>query len=315
MNKQKVISIVLPAYNEGSNVNVVYEHLVEVFEKLPYELQILYVNDGSKDDTLDFLRALAAKDSRVDYLSFSRNFGHQAAVKAGYYYAVGDAVISMDCDMQHPPRMLPELLAKWEEGYEVVYTIREQDKRLGWFKRTSSSTFYRVVNALSDVKIEDGAADFRLLDRKVANVVATLSEDDPFLRGMIKWVGFKQYAIPYRPDERVAGESKYTLSKMFKLAIAGVTSFSVRPLHLAIWIGGIVTFLSLLLVPYVIWSFFTDHVAAGWSSMMLAIGFLGGVQLLVLGVVGLYIGKIFMQTKQRPVFIVSEMSKNNVGGI
>lgn len=311
--EQKTVSIVLPAYNESSNVNIVYKHLVEVFETMPYTLQILYVNDGSADDTLLHLRALAKGDSRVDYISLSRNFGHQVAVKAGYYHAIGDAVISMDCDMQHPVRLIPELLAKWEQGYDVVYTVRARDKSLSWFKRTSSSAFYKIVNTLSDIKIEEGTADFRLLDRRVADVIATMREEEPFLRGMIKWVGFRQYAIPYQPDKRVAGQSKYTFSKMLSLAISGVTSFSVRPLHLAIWIGAIFTLISLLLLPYVIWSFVNDHAALGWSSLMLAIAFFGGIQLIVLGVVGLYIGNIFIQTKQRPLFVISEKSSNNVG--
>lgn len=309
---KKTISVVLPAYNESSNVNVVYDGLVKVLETLPYDFNILYVNDGSSDDTLEYLEKLSKSDSRVDYISFSRNFGHQAAVKAGYYYAPGDAVISMDCDMQHPPEILPKLLEKWEEGYEVVYTIREKDMRLSWFKRTTSSGFYKVINALSDIKVEDGSADFRLLDRGVAQLVASMEENDTFLRGMVKWVGFKQYAVHYTQNNRVAGDTKYTLKKMMGLAIAGVTSFSLRPLHLALWIGGIFTVLSLLSLPYVIWSLVTDHAAAGWSSMMLAISFFGGVQLMVLGVVGMYIGKIFMQAKRRPNFIISRQSKNNI---
>lgn len=309
---KKTISIVLPAYNESSNVNIVYESLIALFDTLPYTLNLLYINDGSSDDTLEHLEKLASKDSRVDYISFSRNFGHQAAVKAGYYHATGDAVISMDCDMQHPPRLIPELIAKWEEGYEVVYTIREKDKKLSWFKRSTSATFYRVINAISDIKIEDGAADFRLLDRDVARLIGSMSESDTFLRGMVKWVGFKQIAIPYQPDKRVAGESKYTLKKMITLAIAGVTSFSLRPLHVALWIGALFTAFSLLSLPYVIWSLVTDHAAAGWSSMMLAICFFGGVQLMVIGVMGLYIGKIFIQTKKRPTFIISKQSKNNI---
>lgn len=312
---EKLISIVIPAYNEGENVKTVHANIVEVFARLPYRLQILFVNDGSSDDTLEHLRALSTEDKRVDYLSFSRNFGHQAAVKAGYYYASGDAVISMDCDMQHPPRMLPELIAKWEEGYEVVYTRRSKDERLSWFKRTTSSAFYRFINMLSDVKFEDGTADFRLLDRKVADVIATMDENDPFLRGIVKWVGFKQYAFDYQPDARIAGESKYTLRKMLRLAINGITSFSVRPLNLAIWIGSIISILSLLVLPYVIYSMVTGHATAGWSSTILIISFLGGLQLTLIGVVGLYVGRIFVQSKQRPNFIIAERSANNVGEV
>lgn len=312
---EKLISIVIPAYNEGENVRTVYTNIVEVFATLPYRLQILFVNDGSADDTLEHLCALAEMDKCVDYLSFSRNFGHQAAVKAGYYYAAGDAVISMDCDMQHPPRMLPELLAKWAEGYEVVYTRRAKDEKLSWFKRKSSSAFYRFINMLSDVKFEDGTADFRLLDRKVADVIATMNETDPFLRGIVKWVGFKQYAIDYQPDQRVAGESKYTLRKMLRLAINGITSFSVRPLHLAIWVGAIISILSLLILPYVLYSIATGHAAAGWSSTILIITFLGGLQLTLIGIVGLYVGRIFVQSKQRPNYIIAQRSSNNVGEV
>lgn len=303
---KKLISIVIPAYNESCNVTVVHEHIRQVFSSLDYNLQLLFVDDGSSDDTMQYLRALAAEDSTVDYVQFSRNFGHQAAVKAGYFYAKGDAVISMDCDMQHPPRLLPLLIKKWEEGYEVVYTRREQDKRLSRFKRTSSAMFYQTLNSLSDVKLESGTADFRLLDRKVVNVINSLTESDPFLRGLVKWVGFRQSAIDYKPDERCAGQSKYTLRKMMTLAIQGVTSFSVRPLHLAIWVGAIMSIASVLYLPYVIYSFYTGHAMAGWSSILLTIVLLGGIQLILLGLVGMYIGKIFIESKQRPTYIVTE---------
>lgn len=303
----KLISVVIPAYNEGSNVRVMYQNVKAIFSNIPYRLQILFVDDGSVDDTIEHLRELSSEsDGVVDYVQFSRNFGHQAAVTAGYAYAKGDAVISMDCDMQHPPELIVEMLAKWEQGYEVVYTRREEDKRQGLFKRKTSNMFYLSLGYLSDIKLEKGVADFRLLDRKVADVVNALSEDDPFLRGIVKWVGFKQYAIDYRPNERCAGETKYTIRKMCKLAMQGVTSFSVRPLHLAIWIGAIMSLLSILYLPYVIYSFYIGHAMAGWSSVIMTIVMLGGLQLMIIGIVGLYIGKIFIQSKSRPRYIVTE---------
>ena len=302
----KKVSIVVPSYNEQGNTKVLYEALAAVFAALPYRWEVVFVDDGSSDHTLAELQALAEEHKNVFWIELSRNFGHQSALRAGLALATGDAVVSMDGDMQHPPVFLPRLIEKWEEGYEVVYTLREEDRSLSAFKRGSSKAFYRVLNLLSSVKVEPGAADFRLLDRKVVDVLNALGESDPFLRGLVKWVGFRQVGLEYRPDARLSGVSKYSFKKMMNLALRGITSFSERPLHVALWIGGVMTAAALLYLPYVIWAVATDHAIAGWASVLTTIVFFGGVQLLMLGIIGLYIGKIFVQSKRRPEYIIRD---------
>lgn len=302
----KKVSIVVPSYNEGGNVRVLYSAVAAVFASLPYRWELIFVDDGSTDDTLAELKALADEHKNLFWVELARNFGHQSALRAGLSLATGDAVVSMDGDMQHPPLFLPRLLEKWDEGYEVVYTLRAQDKKLSAFKRGSSKAFYRVLNLLSDVKVEPGAADFRLLDRRVVDVLNALGEADPFLRGLVKWVGFRQIGLEYMPEERFSGQSKYNFKKMMNLALRGITSFSERPLRLALWVGGVFTVLALLYLPYVVWSVVTGHAMAGWASLLMTVVFFGGVQLLILGIIGLYIGKIFVQSKGRPEFIVRQ---------
>lgn len=305
--KNRKISIVVPAYNESSNVEALYAAIAEQFNDIQgFAWELIFVDDGSIDDTLPKIINMAERYKNVFYIEFSRNFGHQAALKAGMELATGDAVITMDADMQHPPRFIPRLIEKWVEGYDVVYTLRVEDKRLPWFKRKSSNAFYGLMGSLSDIKVDRGAADFRLLDRKVLRVLNSLSESDPFLRGLVKWVGFKQIGLPYEPDERLSGESKYNLKGMIKLALRGIISFSERPLHIAIWVGSLLALCSLIYLPYVIWALSTDHAMAGWSSLILTVVFLGGIQLLIMGIIGLYIGKIFIQSKARPEYIVKK---------
>ncbi|MEF9949718.1 MAG: glycosyltransferase family 2 protein [Mucinivorans sp.] len=302
--EEKLISIVVPAYNEARNVEVLYDALAAEFARLAYRWEVIFVDDGSTDDTLLRVKELASIHENVFFVEFSRNFGHQSALRAGMRMAAGQAVITMDADMQHPPRFVPSLIEAWADGYQVVYTLRAPDKRLGWFKRTSSDAFYGIFGSISQVKVDRGAADFRLLDRQVVDVINSLGEADPFLRGLVKWVGFKQKALDYVPDVRFSGESKYQFRQMLNLALRGITSFSERPLHLALWVGSLLAVASLLYLPYVIWALCTGHAMAGWASLILTVVFLGGVQLLILGLVGLYIGKIFVQSKARPEYIV-----------
>ncbi|RYD75298.1 MAG: glycosyltransferase, partial [Sphingobacteriales bacterium] len=223
---------------------------------------------------------------------------------AGMDHAFGDCVISMDCDMQHPPEIIPEMLKKWEEGFEVVYTIREEDTNLSKGKRSSSSLFYKILNWLSDIELEPGAADFRLLDQKVVNVFRNFHENEPFLRGLVKWLGFKQYAIRYNPASRFSGKSKYTLKKMFSLALHGVTSFSIKPLYSAVYLGFTLSFASVLYIPYIIYAFANNVEVSGWASVIMTIVFFGGLQLIILGIIGIYVGKMFMQSKNRPNYII-----------
>jgi glycosyltransferase involved in cell wall biosynthesis len=265
---------------------------------------VIFVDDGSSDGTIEKLKTIGHLDDNLYYLELSRNFGHQNALKAGYDYADGDCIISMDGDMQHPPEMIPQFIEKWEEGYDVVYTCREYQDEATIFKTKSSDLFYKMINSLSDTKLEKGTADFRIIDRRVANVLSTLNENGLFMRGLVKWLGFKQYAIYYTAEARFSGKSKYTVKKMVKFAVQGITAFSVRPLYIATGVGLFFSVLAVLYIPYILISYFTGHVVSGWSSLLATIVFFGGVQLMVLGIIGMYLGKLFMQSKQRPNYII-----------
>lgn len=308
---KKLVSIVIPAYNEADNIFVIAESIKSVFSTINYDYEIILVDDGSADHTLEKIKEYSNTSEHIFFLEFSKNFGHQLAVKAGMDHAFGDCVISMDCDMQHPPELIPEMLIKWEEGFEVVYTIREEDKALSKGKRSSSSLFYKLLNWLSDIDLEPGAADFRLLDQKVVNIFRNFQENEPFLRGLVKWLGFKQYAIKYNPAARFSGKSKYTVKKMFRLALHGVTSFSIKPLYTAVYLGFIFSFASVLYVPYVIYAFVNNVEVSGWASMLMTIVFFGGLQLIILGIIGIYVGKMFMQTKNRPNYIIRSTNIQN----
>ena len=304
----KKIDIVVPCYNESENIRPLYEAIKEVFAKeLPdYDFNLLLVNDGSHDSSLLVLQQLAKEDNRIKYLSFSRNFGHQLAVKAGLDHAFAPAVISMDADLQHPPALIPTLIRKWEEGAQVVATLRTYPEEISKKKRKSSQQFYKLLNLLSDIEIKEGSADFRLLDQAVVEVIRHMRENEPFLRGMVPWVGFTQVYVPYTAQARYAGETKYTIKKMFQLALSGVTSFSVKPLYFAVFLGFFFSLLSVLYVPYVIYSFLNGSEISGWASLIMTIVFFGGLQLIILGIIGVYIGKIFTQTKERPAYIIQE---------
>ena len=302
----KLVSIVIPVYNESINIPVVLKAVQNVMSAVPYDYEITFVDDGSKDNTLQTLKKLSAENAFVNFLSFSRNFGHQYALKAGIDHAKGDCVISMDGDMQHPPELIPEMLKAWEDGFDVVYTVRKEDKNLSYFKRKSSNIFYTLLNRLADIEMEQGTADFRLLNKNVAAIIRGLSEYDLFFRGLVKWMGFSQMAIEYDPSERLSGNSKYTLKKMMRFAMQGITSFSTRPLYAAAYLGFIISLLSVLYIPYALWSHYFGHTISGWTSIIVTIAFFGGLQLTILGIIGLYLGKLFMQSKQRPLYIVKE---------
>lgn len=304
MIERKIISIVIPAYNEAENVPAIAGKISALFRSLPfYSYEIIFVADGCTDKTIEMIKHLCHRKN-IFYIELSRNFGHQLAVKAGLDHAKGDCVISMDCDQQHPIELIPALLSKWEEGYEVVYTIRKEDRRQHPAKRLSSRLYYGVLNKLSPVKLESGSADFRLIDRKVANVLKRFGENEPFLRGIIKWIGFSQHAIYYHPAERFAGKTKYTIKKMLRLALTGITSFSIRPLYIMVYLGFLFSALSILYIPYVIFTFYSGKEVSGWASLIMTVVFFGGLQVTFLGILGIYIGKMFMQTKSRPSYII-----------
>ena len=310
MENKALISIIVPAFNEEENLSVTVQKISETLVKIgdQYSFELIFVNDGSSDKTLGLLRQLhQIHPEWVHYISFSRNFGHMSALRCGYDHARGEAVICMDADLQHPPAYIPVFLEKWTQGYEIVFTSRQDDEKTDWFKRISSRYFYALMNRFSDVQIEPGAADFRLLDRKVVNLIRQSQETDLFIRGFIPWVGFRQFVIPYTPDKRFAGQSKYTLRKMLRLALNGITAFSVKPLRIATFLGVIISGMAFLYAGYAVYAHFVlKETVQGWTSVLLSVLIMGGLQLLTLGIIGEYLGRLFMQTKGRPSYIVQE---------
>ena len=303
-NKTPFVSVVIPCFNEAGNIRVLYDQLAPILASYPTR-ELLFVDDGSKDETVGLVEALSKKDATVKLIQLSRNFGHQAALKAGLDSAKGDCVISLDADLQHPPELIPDLIRKWQEGHEVVFTQREEDPNLSWMKRATSKLFYRLAQKLTSVQILQGTADFRLLDREVVGVLKQLDESYLFIRGLVSWVGFKQTSISYKPQSRFAGESNYTYRKMFSLALSGITSFSIKPLQLSMLLGLFIASLAGIYGLYVIYIFaFTDQAMPGWASTTASVLFIGGVQLIMLGVLGEYVGKGFMEGKRRPTYII-----------
>lgn len=305
---KKKICIVIPVCNEEKNIPVIIEAIKATIDCTIYDYTITFVDDGSTDNTLTILKAKSQEYSTVKFIGLSRNFGHQNALKAGIDSTdeTADCVIMMDGDLQHPPELIPVMLDKWTEGHEVVFTIRKDNNRLPLFKRKTSGVFYHLLNKLSDIDLEPGAADFRLLDRNVLHVFKNFNENDLFLRGLSKWVGFRQVAIEYIPGDRKSGTTKYTIKKMLRFALQGITSFSTKPLYIAAYLGFAFSILSILYIPYIIYSYFFDKPISGWSSLIATIAFFGGLQLMILGIIGLYLGKLFMQSKNRPHYIIRE---------
>ncbi len=310
MNKK--ISILLPVLNEQDNIVAVYTAVKNIFASLSnYTYEIIFIDDGSTDNTLKNIKEITVLDVKVLYISFSRNFGKDNALCAGFRKSSGDAVVTMDADMQHAPTLILQLLEKWQSGYEVVYFFREnKNMHAGTLGSLFSSAFYKILNRLSDVKLENGISDFRILDKKVVVTLAALHEDSLFFRGLVKWVGYNQLGLPYNPEERKTGVTNYKTKMLFKLAVHSITSFSTKPLTIAIYLGFMFSLLSILYIPYAIISKFNGIAISGWSSVIVTIAFFGGLNLMILGIVGLYLGKTFLQSKGRPQFIVSESNIN-----
>lgn len=304
-----MISLIVPAFNEEENLPVLVHRLMAIMEPCD-SYEILIIDDGSSDQTRHVLRQLSRVYPVVRFLSLSRNFGHQIALRAGYDNARGEAVICLDADLQHPPELIPALIDKWHQGYEVVYTVRQADPNLSWFKRTTSTHFYRLLRSVSNLQIEDGAADFRLLDRKVVNTINQFKENDLFLRGAISWVGFRQCRMLYEPAARYAGHSKYSFRKMLKLAAMGITSFSTRPLYLSVLLGFAMSFFALLFGAEATYEyFFTNATVSGWTTLVVLLVLIGGVQFIMIGIIGVYLGKTFVEVKGRPAYIISDTSE------
>jgi dolichol-phosphate mannosyltransferase len=308
MKNDILISIVVPVYNESGNIRLFIDRINKITID-NHIFEVIFVNDGSTDASLIELKKNVTSQSNLKYISFSRNFGHQNALKAGLDYAEGDAVISMDGDLQHPPELIPELVENWHNGFDIVYTLRKDNEETGIVKRATANLFYNLMNRLSDIRIEKGSADFRLLDKKVVTVLKGIKETPIFYRGMVEWVGFKKIGVEYVPEQRQWGETKYSLSKMFKFALLGITSFSIKPLQLSIYIGTFVAVISFLYGLYALWiKVFTEESIQGWTSTLIVISFIGGIQLMMIGVIGEYLGKLFIEAKNRPPYIISESS-------
>lgn len=303
----KKISVVIPLYNEAAVMEQTYQRLKNVMEQLALDYELLFVNDGSKDKTLAIVQAISFADPHVKCLAFSRNFGHQVAITAGTDYASGDAVIIIDADLQDPPELIPEMVHKWQEGYDVVYAQRSKRDGETLFKKWSAKMFYRTLHKLTDVEIPVDTGDFRLMDRKVYTELKKLNEKNPFVRGLVSWLGFKQIAVAYERDARAAGETKYPLKKMLKLSIDGITSFSHQPLKLASYAGVVLSgagFIYMLIVLFQ--ALFTSTTVSGWSSMIVIQLLFSGFVLVILGMIGEYIGRIYDEVKDRPLYIVAE---------
>ena len=303
------VSIVIPVFNEEEGAAAFHALLCQAIDRLAYRFTILYVNDGSRDGTAAVLERIRAGDGRVRVVELSRNFGHQAALTAGLDRAEGDFVLSMDGDGQHPPELIAEMLEIAQAGCDVVLTQRLEDERVSMFKRRSAELFYGLINRLGDTQILRGGADFRLMTREAAAALRGMREYHRFLRGMVAWMGFRTAVLPYKPSQRLAGKTKYTLRKMLRLARDAVFSFSLIPLYLGLSLGGLFLFLSLVEVVYVLrfWiSGQTQSLAPGWSSLMFVLLVVGGILMVLLGFIGVYLGFIFQEVKRRPVYLVRE---------
>jgi len=302
-----VYSIVAPIYNEIDNIPELYRRVKEVMDSTGEAWELVLVDDGSTDGSTDKIRELAEQDKAVRPVIFARNFGHQIAITAGWDYARGEAVIIIDADLQDPPEMILELAKKWKEGYEVVYAVRAEREGESWFKIWTASLFYRLIYLITDVKIPLDTGDFRLMDRKVVDVLKTMRERHRFPRGMSAWVGFKQIGVEYKRAARYAGETKYPFKKMFRLALNAITGFSYFPLQVATYIGFVAAGLAILAIPIVIYMRMTGSQAFfGQATTLISVLFLGGVQLISLGILGEYIGRLYDEAKGRPLYIVRE---------
>ena len=305
MGAEPEISVVLPAHNEVGNIAAIAAAIAREMAPIA-SCEIIFVDDGSSDGTLAAIRR-AARGAGVRYVSFTRNFGHQAALRAGLRHARGRAVIVMDADFEHPPELIPQLIAAWRGGTKIVATRRDDADTVSAGKRLSSRLYYYLLDTIGDVRIEPGSADFMLLDRTVVDVVNGIEDQEIFLRGLVRWLGFSLTTIPYARGTRQHGASSYSLRRMVELALTGIAAHSVRPLRFAIWLALGFAALGLLFVVYAVVSFlFVQHTVAGWSSIVAVIAILGAAQLIVLGIIGEYVGRILRETRKRPSYIVAE---------
>lgn len=306
----KKINVILPVYNEAEGLTDFNKELFAILEKMQskYSFEVIYVIDKSNDNTYDIAKKFCKEYKCIRLLYLSRRFGHQLSLVAGMDHCDGDAVIMMDCDMEHPPSLIPELIEKFEQGYDIVNTKRIYNKKVSVFKKVTSKIFYKFLNSITDVNVSEDSADFRLISKKVLKIFQNnIREQNQFLRGLFPWIGFKQTQITFTSDSRKKGSSKYNLRRLFNFAISGIISFSKTPLKVSIFFGLIISLLSVLygLVSIVLF-FITNQAPQGWTSLIAMISFLGGLQLTAIGLIGLYIGGIFDEVKNRPLYIVEE---------
>ncbi len=307
----KKISIVVPMYNEQEVAKEFYNRTTSILAKLiEYDYEIIVVNDGSRDKTLETLLNIVREDEHVKVINFSRNFGHQAAITAGIENATGDAIITIDADLQDPPEIIIDMIREYEKGYDIVYAKRKSRKKDTFFKRETAKLYYKILNKLSDIKIPENVGDFRLISKRVQEVFIRLPEKDRYVRGMFAWMGFNQAMVEFDRASRYAGETKYPLSKMIKLALSGIVGFSTKPLRIIFKLGLATTFISFIIMIYAIAMKIMGSVEDGWSSIMVALTFIGAIQLLSLGIVAEYIAKIYEEVKERPVYIIMDKYTN-----
>ena len=301
----KKVSFVVPVYNEESNLKEFHRRMTVVMAALTYDYEIIFVDDGSNDTSLVLLQELADHDSHVEAYLLSRNYGHQLALTCGLDHAEGDAVITMDGDLQHPPEMVPEMLACWEKGFQIVQTIRKATEDASFFKRVTSSVYYKLINKLSRVEITPGGSDFRLMDKEAVQAFRLYRERARFIRGMVNTLGFKVAKMEFVAPPRFAGKSKYSLHKMLHFALDGITAFSNLPLRWALYCGLLCGLISMCIILHVLFEkYVMNDAVPGWATMTVSITFLGGIQLIGIGILGEYIGRIFEEVKQRPLYIV-----------
>ena len=313
--EKKKITCIIPCYNEEESLNLCYQALVAEASKLPrYEFTFLFINDGSSDGTLAGIKRLTSKDERVQYVSLSRNFGKEPAMLAGFDYADGDAAIVLDADLQDPPSLFPQLIAEWEKGYEDVYAQRRSRAGETWLKRTTSKLYYRIIARLSDVPVQVDTGDFRLRDRKCILALRRLREHQRYTKGLFSWLGFKKKAVLYDRAPRVAGETHWNYWKLMKLAINGITSFSTIPLQVSSWLGALISCGAFCYMAFIIGkTLLLGDDVPGYPSLIAVLLFVSGIQLMILGILGGYLGRVFIEAKGRPVYLVGEVKAGRDG--
>ena len=301
----KRISIVVPVYNEEENIAHFARAVADVMERLPYHYELLFIDDGSSDRSREILRTLGAQDAHIGSIFLARNYGHQLALTCGIDHADGDAVITMDGDMQHPPELLPQLIARWEEGFEIVQTVRLTTEGVSFFKRATSKYYYRLLNLLTDVEIQEGGSDFRLMDRKAVLALRRYREHARFIRGMVGALGFRRTTVDFVAQARYAGISKFSLRRMISFALDGIFAYSIKPLRTALYAGIVSALLAVVLFLHVLVETLRGETVPGWSTIVVCSLFFGGMQMMMLGVCGEYIARILQEVKNRPLYLVA----------